>query len=68
MGKKTTDKKKQPSFVDELLKTGTTTISAQTLDELSEMVNDIPADCSYGAGCVGRNESGCYTLRLDLTK
>ncbi len=68
MGKKTTDKKKQPSFIDELLKTGTTTISAQTLDELSEMVNDIPADCSYGAGCVGRNESGDYTLRLDLTK
>lgn len=68
MGKKTTDKKKQPSFVDELLKTGTTTISAQTLDDLSEMVNDIPADCSYGAGCVGRNESGDYTLRLDLTK
>lgn len=68
MGKKTTDKKKQPSFVDELLKTGTTTISAKTLDELSEMVNDIPADCSYGAGCVGRNESGDYTLRLDLTK
>ena len=68
MGKKTTDKKKQPSFVDELLKTGTTTISAQTLDELSEMVNDIPADCSYGAGCVGRNESGDYTFRLDLTK
>ena len=68
MGKKTTDKKKQPSFVDELLKTGTTTISAQTLDELSEMVNDIPADCSYGAGCVGRNGSGDYTLRLDLTK
>ena len=68
MGKKTTDKKKQPSFVDELLKTGTTTISAQTLDELSEMVNDIPADCSYGAGCVGRNASGDYTLRLDLTK
>ena len=68
MGKKTTDKKKQPSFVDELLKTGTTTISAQTLDELSEMVNDIPADCSYGAGGVGRNESGDYTLRLDLTK
>ena len=68
MGKKTTDKKKQPSFVDELLKTGTTTISAQTLDELSEMVNDIPADCSYGAGCVGRNESGDYTLRLDLTQ
>lgn len=68
MGKKTTDKIKQPSFVDELLKTGTTTISAKTLDELSEMVNDIPADCSYGAGCVGINESGCYTLRLDLTK
>lgn len=68
MGKKTTDKKKQPSFVDELLKTGTTTISAHSLDELSEMVNDIPADCSYGAGCVGRNESGDYTLRLDLTK
>lgn len=68
MGKKTQDKKKQPAFLAELLTDGTTTISAHSLDELSEMVNDIPADCSYGAGCVGRSESGDYTLRLDLTK
>ena len=68
MGKKTTDKKKQPSFVDELLTNGNATITAQSLDELAEMVNEIPADCSYGAGAVGRNESGVYTLRLDLTK
>ena len=59
---------KQPSYIDELLKNGTTILTAKTRDELAEMVNDIPADCSYGAGAVGFNpETGDFSLRLDIT-
>ena len=62
-------KKKQPDFVKELLKNGTAILTATTREELAEMVNDIPADCSYGAGAVGRSrETGVYCLRIDLTK
>ena len=58
----------QPAYIDELLKNGTTTITAKSRDELAEMVNDIPADCSYGAGAVGFNpETGDFSLRLDIT-
>ena len=58
----------QPAFMKELLETGTTILTAKTRDELAEMVNDIPADCSYGAGAVGRNpETGLFSLRLDIT-
>lgn len=58
----------QPAFVEELLKNGTAVLTAKTRDELAEMVNDIPADCSYGAGAVGFNpETGDFSLRLDIT-
>ena len=58
----------QPAFMKELLETGTTILTAKTRDELAEMVNDIPADCSYGAGAVGYNpETGDFSLRLDIT-
>lgn len=68
MGKKK-DKNEQPAYLAELLTEGTATISAGTLEELAEMVNDIPADCSYMAGAVGRNaELGLFTLRIDLNK
>lgn len=67
--KKTSEEPKQPAFIDELLKTGTTVLVAKTRDELGEMLNDIPADCSYGAGAVGFNcETGEYTLRIDVTQ
>ena len=68
MSKKTeTTEKQQPAFVEELLNTGTTILTAKTRDELAEMVNDIPADCSYGAGAVGYNpETGVFSLRLDI--
>ena len=57
-----------PAFMKELLETGTTILTAKTRDELAEMVNDIPADCSYGAGAVGYNpETGDFSLRLDIT-
>ena len=65
---KKTETSKQPAHVAELLLNGTVTITAKTRDELTAMVNDIPAECSYGAGAVGRNpETGDFSLRLDLT-
>ena len=66
MSKKTNTE--QPAFVEELLKNGTTTITAKSRDELAEMVNNIPADVHYGAGAVGYNpETGDFSLRLDIT-
>ena len=58
----------QPAYVAELLLNGTVTLTASSREELAAMVNDIPAECSYGAGAVGRNpETGLYSLRIDLT-
>lgn len=57
----------QPAFVAELLNNGTAVLTAKTREELAEMVNDIPADCSYIAGAVGFNpEMGAFTLRVDI--
>ena len=65
MSKKTNTE--QPAYIDELLKNGTTILTAKSRDELAEMVNNIPADCSYGAGAVGYNpETGDFSLRLDI--
>ena len=58
----------QPAFVKELLETGTTTITAPTREELNDLVDNIPAEVSYGVGAVGYNaETRLYTLRIDLT-
>ena len=66
MSKKTNTE--QPAYIDELLKNGTTILTANSRDELAEMVNNIPADVHYGAGAVGFNhETATYSLRLDLT-
>ena len=66
MSKKTNTE--QPDYIDELLKNGTTILTAKSRDELAEMVNDIPADVHYGAGAVGFNhETATYSLRLDIT-
>lgn len=62
-----TKETKQPAYVEELLKNGTVTLTAKTRDELSEMVNDIPANVRYGSGAVGKNpEMGDFSLRLDV--
>ena len=56
-----------PAFVDELLKNGTVMLTALSREELTEMVNEIPADCKYGVGAVGHNlVSGVFMLRVDL--
>lgn len=58
----------QPDFLKELQETGTTTLTAPTREELNELVNNIPAEVTYGVGAVGFNaETSLYTLRIDLT-
>ena len=58
----------QPSYIEDLLKNGTAVMTAKTRDELAEMVDNIPAECHYGAGAVGKDrETGVFSLRLDIT-
>ena len=57
----------QPAYVADLLLNGTTILEAPTREALSEMINDIPADCRYSVGAVGRKQDvSAYTLRVDL--
>jgi len=57
----------QPSVVDELKKKGYTILSAATREELAEMLDNIPADCSYSVGAIGQCfANGTWTLRIDL--
>ena len=59
----------QPDYVADLLKNGTTTLTAPTREELGEMFDQIPADVRVGAGAVGRNsETGAFTLLIHLIK
>ena len=76
MGKKTTETvtsdsvadTQQPSYVEELLKNGTVILTANSREELAEMVNDIPADVRYAVGAVGKNpDTGLFSLRIDIT-
>ena len=65
----TTEKEQQPAHVAELLLNGTAVLEAPTREALAGMVNDIPADCKYSVGAVGRKQDGsAYTLRVDLIK
>ena len=70
MSKKATQtSEEQPAYVADLLLNGTTVLEAPTRDALAEMVNDIPADCRYSVGAVGRKSDGsAYTLRVDIIK
>ena len=64
-----TSESSQPAYVADLLLNGTTVLEAPTREELAEMVNDIPADCRYSVGAVGRKADGsAYTLRIDIIK
>jgi len=59
----------QPSVYDELLKNGTAVLEAPTREALTELVDNIPADCKYCVGAVGRKQDGsAYTLRVDIIK
>ena len=66
---KTKDTAKQPSVYDDLLKNGTAVLSAPSREELTELVDNIPADCKYQAGAVGRSHDGSsYTLLVNILK
>ena len=59
----------QPPCIAELLLNGTAIIEAPTREELAELVNNIPADCRYSVGAVGRKADGsAYTLQVDIVK
>ena len=59
----------QPAYVADLLLNGTAVLEAPTREALAEMVNDIPAECKYCVGAVGRKPDGnAYTLRVDIIK
>ena len=65
--KKTQAKPEQPAYVEELLTKGYIVLEAKSREELSEMVDNIPADTRYAAGAIGKNpETGVFSLRLDL--
>ena len=57
----------QPAFVAELLNNGTAILEAPTREALAELVDNIPADCKYCVGAVGRKGDGsAYTIRVDI--
>jgi hypothetical protein len=57
----------QPTVYEDLLKKGTAILEAPTRDALIELVDNLPADCRYCVGAVGRKQDGsAYTLRVDL--
>ena len=59
----------QPSVYDVLLKNGTAILEAPTREALAELVDNIPADCKYCVGAVGRKGDGsAYTIQVDIVK
>ena len=69
MKDKVIDQQEQPAYVADLLLNGTTVLEAPTREALAEMVNDIPTECKYCVGAVGRKPDGsAYTLRVDIIK
>ena len=58
---------KQPTVYDDLLKNGTAILEAPTREALAELVDNIPADCKYAVGAVGRKGDGsAYTIQVDI--
>ena len=67
MSKKATDNQQQPAHIAELLLNGKALFAANTPEEVAAMVKDIPADCSFSTGAIGKNpDTGAFTLRVDL--
>ena len=70
MNKKNASPAQEPASTtayDDLLKNGTAILEAPTREALAELVNNIPADCRYAVGAVGRKQDGsAYTLRVDI--
>lgn len=62
------EQKKQPAHVEELMKNGKVVLEAPTMEALTDMVNDIPADCRYSVGAVGHKADGTRVLQVDIIK
>ena len=55
-----------PAYVKELLEKGVAVLSGRTREELSEMLDNIPADCSYYAGCITKSyDTGLYRIQVN---
>ena len=57
----------QPAYVKELLEKGVAVLSGRSREELGEMIDNIPADCSYYAGCITKSyDTGLYRIQVNL--
>ena len=57
----------QPTVYDDLLMNGTAILEAPTREALAELVDNIPADCKYCVGAVGRKGDGsAFTIQVDI--
>ena len=56
----------EPAYVKELLEKGVVVLSGRSRKELAEMLDNIPADCSYYAGCITKSyDTGLYRLQVN---
>ena len=56
----------QPDYVKELLEKGVAVLSGRSREELAEMLDNIPADCSYYAGCITKSyDTGLYRIQVN---
>ena len=56
----------EPAYVKELLEKGVVVLSGRSPEELSEMIDNIPADCSYYAGCITKSyDTGLYRIQVN---
>ena len=56
----------QPDYVKELMEKGVVVLSGRSREELAEMLDNIPADCSYYAGCITKSyDTGLYRIQVN---
>ena len=55
-----------PAFVKELQEKGVAVLSGRSREELAEMLDNIPSDCSYYAGCITKSyDTGLYRIQVN---
>ena len=56
----------EPAYVKELLEKGVAVLSGRSREELAEMLDNIPTDCSYYAGCITKSyDTGLYRIQVN---
>lgn len=59
----------EPAFLSELNDKGYAVVSADTIEALATIIDDLPADVHYAVGAVSRNNvTGQYSIRIDISK